>query len=73
MDRGSWWTIYSPWALVGVPGGLVGKEPACNAGDEGVEGLFLGLGRSPGEGKGYPLSFLAWRIQWTKEPVDYSP
>ena len=57
MDRGSWWAIYSPWARMGVPGGLVGKEPACNAGDEGVEGLFLGLGRSPGEGKGYPFQF----------------
>ena len=69
MDRGSW-AIYTPWArkeldttewltppLVGVPGGSVGKEPACNAGDKGVEGLFLGLGRSLGEGKGYPLQF----------------
>ena len=29
-----------------------GKESACNAGDLG---LIPGLGRSPGEGKGYPL------------------
>ena len=28
------------------------KESACNAGDLG---LIPGLGRSPGEGKGYPL------------------
>ena len=28
------------------------KESACNAGDQG---LIPGLGRSPGEGKGYPL------------------
>ena len=31
-----------------------GKESACNAGDLG---LILGLGRSPGEGKGYPLQY----------------
>ena len=29
-----------------------GKESACNAGDLG---LIPGLGRYPGEGKGYPL------------------
>ena len=68
MDRGSWWAIYSPWALVGVPGSLVGKEPACNAGDEGVEGLFLGLEDALTKGKATHSSFLAWRIQWTKEP-----
>ena len=33
----------------------VGKESACNAGDPGS---IPGLGRSPGEGKGYPLSGL---------------
>ena len=32
----------------------VGKESACNAGDLG---LLAGLGRSPEEGKGYPLQF----------------
>ena len=31
-----------------------GKESACNAGDLG---LTPGLGRSPGEGKGYPLQY----------------
>ena len=30
----------------GFPGGLDGKESACNAGDPG---LIPGLGRSPGE------------------------
>ena len=34
------------------PGGSSGKESACNTGDLG---LIPGLGRSPGEGKGYPL------------------
>ena len=31
-----------------------GKESACNAGDLG---LIPGLGRAPGEGKGYPLQY----------------
>ena len=36
----------------GFPCGSAGKESACNAGDLGS---IPGLGRSPGEGKGYPL------------------
>ena len=36
------------------PDGSVGKEPACNAGDLGS---IPGLGRSSGEGKGYPLQY----------------
>ena len=32
--------------------GSAGKESACNVGNLG---LIPGLGRSPGEGKGYPL------------------
>ena len=39
---------------MGFPGGLDGKEFTCNAGDLG---LIPGLGRSPGEGKGYPLQY----------------
>ena len=38
--------------FLGFPGGSAAKEPACNAGDLGS---ITGLGRSPGEGKGYPL------------------
>ena len=34
--------------------GSAGKESTCNVGDLG---LILGLGRSPGEGKGYPLQY----------------
>ena len=34
------------------PCGSAGKESTCNAGDLGSTS---GLGRSPGEGKGYPL------------------
>ena len=39
---------------MGFPCGSAGKESACNAGDLG---LILGSGRSPGEGKGYPLQY----------------
>ena len=38
----------------GFPGGSDGKESACNAGDLRST---LGLGRSPGEGKGKPLQY----------------
>ena len=38
----------------GFPGGSAGKESACNAGDLGS---VPGLGRSPGEGNGYPLQY----------------
>ena len=40
--------------ILGFPCGSAGKETACNAGDHG---LIPGLGRSPGEGKGYPLQY----------------
>ena len=40
--------------LSGFPDSSVGKESTCNAGDLG---LILGLGRSPGEEKGYPLQY----------------
>ena len=39
---------------MGFPGGSAGKESACSAGDLGS---IPGLGRSPGEGKGYPLQY----------------
>ena len=42
--RPMWWL---PW---GFPGGADSKEPTCNAGD-----LIPRLGRSLGEGNGYPL------------------
>ena len=34
----------------------------------GVLGLISRSGRPPGEGKGYPLSVLAWKIPWAEEP-----
>ena len=48
-----------------MPGGSAGKKCAYNAGDLG---LIPGLGRSPGEGKGYPLQYsdlehsMDWRV-----------
>ena len=36
------------------PCGLAGEESTCNAGDLGS---IPGLGRSPGEGKGYPFQY----------------
>ena len=40
--------------FLGFPCGSAGKESTCNEGDLG---LIPGLGRSPGEGKGYPLQY----------------
>ena len=39
---------------MGFPCGSAGKESACNAEDLGS---ISGLGRAPGEGKGYPLQY----------------
>ena len=38
----------------GFPGGSAGKESTCNVGD--LDSI-PGLGRSPGERKGYPLQY----------------
>ena len=40
--------------FLGFPGGSAAKESACNAGDLGS---IPGLGRHPGEQKGYPLQY----------------
>ena len=40
--------------FLGFPCGSAAEEFACNAGDLGS---MPGLGRSPEEGKGYPLSY----------------
>ena len=49
---------------VGSPGGSADKESARDAGDLG---LIPGLGRSPGEGKGYPLQYSG-----LKNSMDYT-
>ena len=52
------------------------QETTCNAGDVG---LIPGLGRSPGEGNGYPLQYSclenpmdlgAWRALWGRKESD---
>ena len=48
--------VFNSW---GFPGGSVGKEFACSAGDPG---LIARGRRSPGEGIGNPLQF-----SWTEE------
>ena len=40
---------------MGFLGSSAGKESACNAGDPSV---ISGLGKSPGEGIGYPFHIL---------------
>ena len=42
------------WVYLGFPCGSAGKESVCNAGNLGS---IPGLGRSPGEGKGYPFQY----------------
>ena len=44
------WGCNIQYCDYGFPGGSAGKESACSAGDLG---LIPGLGKSPGEGKGY--------------------
>ena len=56
------WVRKIPWRrdrlptplFLGFPCGSAGKESACNAGDTGS---VPRLGRSPGEGIGYPLHY----------------
>ena len=43
--------------LLGLPGGLVGKNLPASVGDARVIGLIPGLGRSPGGGNGNPLQY----------------
>ena len=45
-------TYFIRWE--GFPGSSAGKESACNAEDPSS---IPGLGRSPGEGNGYPLQY----------------
>ena len=50
-----WWKNESVWWVkLSKPDSSVGKESLCNAGDLSS---IPGLGRSPGEGKGYPLQY----------------
>ena len=49
----------------GFPCGSAGTESACNVGDLG---LIPGLGKSSGEGKGYPLQYSG-----LENSMDYGP
>ena len=58
--------------IQGLSCGSAGKESAYNAGDLG---LIPGLGRSPGEGKGYSLQYSGLehsmdRIVWGRKESD---
>ena len=67
------WVGKIPWrrarlptpVFLDFPCGSAGKESACNGGDMGV---IPGLGRSPGEGNGYPLQYSG-----LENAMDYSP
>jgi len=52
-------------SILGLPCGSAGKESTCDAGDLGS---IPGLGRCPGEGKGYPLQHSG-----LENSMDYSP
>ena len=66
------WMGKIPWSrdrpptpvFLGFPGDSDNKESASNAGDMG---LIPGLGRTPGEGNGYPLHYSFWGIPWTEK------
>ena len=54
-----------------LPCGSDGKESACNVGDLVS---IPGLGRSPGEGKGYPFQYSCLENpHGQRSPVGYSP
>ena len=62
---GSYKFLYSSLVLIkGFPSGSDGTESACDAEDLG---LIPELGRSPGEGKGYPLQYSG-----LENPMDYT-
>ena len=54
--------IICRWLYRGFPGSSAGKESACNVGDPNS---IPELGRSPGEGIGYPLQY-----SYLKIPMD---
>ena len=55
----------------GFPGGSDGKKSSCNVGDLGS---VPGLGRSPGEGNGYPFQYSCLENSMgQRSPVGYSP
>ena len=55
--------------MLGFRGGSAGEESACSAGDLG---LIPGLGRAPGEGKGYPLQYSGMNVHLLKAKWSFS-
>ena len=51
---GFWWAALDGFQYMMFLGGSDSKESACNAGEPGS---VPGLGRSSGEGNGYPLQY----------------
>ena len=64
MELGSVPVVLPTPVFLGFACGSAGKESTCNVGDLGS---IPGLGRSPGEGKGYPLQYSG-----LKNSMDYS-
>ena len=61
QERHTWVLVLTP--PLSIPGGSDRKDSACNVGDPNST---PGLGRSPGDGNGYPLQYScldrrAWR------------
>ena len=54
--------MYKPWTS------LVAEMVTCLVYSARDPGSIPGLGRSPGEGSGNPLQYIAWTILWTEEP-----
>ena len=52
--------------FLGFTCGSAGKYSACNVGNLGS---IPRLGRSPGEGKGYPLQYSGQKIPWTMQSL----
>ena len=55
----------TPTTLQGFPHGSEIKESTCSAGEKDS---IPGSGRSPGEGKGYPLQCSCQENPWTEKP-----
>ena len=51
-----------------IPSGAVVKNLPTKAEDARDKRSIPAWRRCPGEGDGYPLHILAWKITWTEEP-----
>ena len=58
------------YTILVFPGGSDSKESACNVGDPSS---IPGLGRSPGEGNGYPLQYSCLENPMDRTLAGYSP